>query len=147
MKLELVTLTGPKLQADVYEVILPAAGGAIAVYPRHMPLVTSLVPGVVTVRHKKSDTDEQRELFASNGGVAEITGGHVRILVDEAEHDSEIVESEARQALERAQTLKDQAKDSVELAHAQALVERQAVRLQVAQLRRHHHRHQRSAGI
>lgn len=142
MKLELVTLTGPKLQAEVYEVILPADEGNLAVYPHHMPLVTSLVPGVVTVRHKKSDTEDQREMFASNGGVAEITGNSIRILVDEAEHAEEIVEDEARQALQRAQTLKDQAKDSVELAHAQALVERQVVRLKVAELRRHRRRKQ-----
>lgn len=138
MKLELVTLTGPKLQADVYEVVLPTETGAIAVYPQHMPLVTNLVPGVVSVRHKRTDGDAQVEVFASNGGVAEVTGDTLRILVDEAEHADDIVEEEAKEALERARQLKAEAKNEVELEHAEFLIDRQAVRLKVAELRRRH---------
>jgi F-type H+-transporting ATPase subunit epsilon len=137
MTLELVTLSGPKLQAEVYEVILPTADGEIAVFPLHMPLVTNVIAGVVTVRHKKTDTDEHLDIFATNGGVAEVTGKAVRILVDEADRDDEIIESEAREALERAQKLKQEAKSSIELAQAQASIDRQAVRLKVAELHKH----------
>jgi F-type H+-transporting ATPase subunit epsilon len=137
MTLELVTLAGPKLQAEVYEVILPTADGEIAVFPQHMPLVTNVIPGVVTVRRKKTDSDEHLEIFASNGGVAEITGKAVRILVDEADREDEIIESEAREALERAKKLKQEAKSSIELAQAQASIDRQAVRLKVAELHKH----------
>src|SRR5258706_13722321 len=126
MKLELVTLTGPKLQADVYEVLLPTADGQIAVYLQHMPLVTTVIPGVITVRHKNTDTDEHLDIFATNGGVAEITGKVLRLLVDEADSGDEIVESEARAALERAQQLKQNAKDQVELARAEGMIDRQA---------------------
>jgi F-type H+-transporting ATPase subunit epsilon len=136
MKLELVTLTGPKLQTDVYEVILPTETGSIAVYPQHMPLVTTVVPGVVTVRRERADSDDQLEVFASNGGVAEITSSSVRILVDEADSADELVEEEVREALERARKLKEEAKDEVELERAEALIDRHAVRLKVAELRR-----------
>ncbi|HVI69529.1 MAG TPA: ATP synthase F1 subunit epsilon [Magnetospirillaceae bacterium] len=136
MKLEFVTLAGAKLQQDVYEVILPTADGNIAVFPQHMPLVTTLVAGVITVRHKKGDADDAREVFASNGGVAEITGKSVRILVDEADRAEDIVEHEAKEALAAAHTLKAEAKDEIELERAEALIDRQAVRLKVAELRR-----------
>ncbi len=136
MKLEFVTLAGAKLQQDIYEVILPTADGNIAVFPQHMPLVTTLVPGVITVRHKKGDADDAREVFASNGGVAEITGKAIRILVDEADHADDIVEKEAAEALAAAKKLKEEAKDEIELERAEALVDRQAVRLKVAELRR-----------
>ncbi len=135
MKLELVTLTGPKLQADVYEVILPTADGEIAVYYQHMPLVTTVIPGVITVRHKKTDTDEHLDIFATNGGVAEITGKTIRLLVDEADREDEIVEADARAALDRAKELKQNAKDQVELARAEGMIDRQAVRLKVAELK------------
>lgn len=135
MKLELVTLTGPKLQADVYEVILPTAEGEIAVYYQHMPLVTTVIPGVITVRHKKTDSDEHLDIFATNGGVAEITGKAIRLLVDEADREDEIVEADARAALERAKELKQNAKDQVELARAEGMIDRQAVRLKVAELK------------
>ena len=137
MQLQFVTLAGPKLQKDVYEVILPTADGSIAVYPNHMPLVTTLVPGIITVRHKKDDSDSARDVFASNGGVAEISGREVRILVDEADHADDIVEKEAEEALAAAKKLKEEAKDEIQLERAAALVDREAVRLKVAELRRH----------
>ena len=138
MKLELVTLTGLKFSEDVYEVTLPTSTGAISVFPNHMPLVTLAAPGVISVRRKATVSDDDREHFATNGGVIEIGNDYVRVLVDEADHADEIVESEARSALERAQTLREQAKDKVSLERAQALVDRHAVRLKVAELRRRH---------
>jgi len=55
MKLELVTLAGIKVDADVYEVMLPTAAGPIAVFPGHEPLVSVAVPGAIAVRFKKGD--------------------------------------------------------------------------------------------
>jgi len=140
MKLELVTLTGLKFQEDVYEVVLPTSTGEIAVFPNHMPLVTLATPGVISVRRKAGAPDADMDHFATNGGVIEIGNDFVRVLVDEADRDDEIVESEARAALERAQKMKDDAGDSVSLEKAQALVDRHAVRLKVAELRRRHRR-------
>lgn len=139
MKLELITLTGPKVQEDVYEVILPTATGNIAVFPGHMPLVTLAVSGVISVRRQKNDGDDQLEHFATYGGVIEIETHRVRVLVDEADHADDIIAETAHKALAEAQTLKAQAKDQLELDTAQALIDRQAVRLRVAELRRRRH--------
>ncbi len=136
MKLELITLTGPKVQEDVYEVILPTATGDIAVLPGHMPLVSLAVPGVITVRRHKADGDDKLEHYATNGGVIEVGKDRLRVLVDEADHADEIHEAGARQALEEARSLKERAKDKVELDQAQAMIDRHAVRLKVAELRR-----------
>jgi F-type H+-transporting ATPase subunit epsilon len=138
MKLELVTLTGLKFSEDVYEVILPTSTGTISVFPDHMPLVSLATPGVISVRKSRAIADADMEHFATNGGVIEIGNEYVRVLVDEADHADDIVESEAQSALERAQKLRDEAKDKVSLEHAQALVDRHAVRLKVAELRRRH---------
>jgi F-type H+-transporting ATPase subunit epsilon len=137
MKLELITLTGPKVQEDVYEVMLPTATGDITVLPGHMPLITLAVPGVIAIRRAKQDSDDQRELYATNGGLIEVSQKVLRVLVDEADHADDIHEEHAQKALEHARRLKEQAKDQVELDHAQALIDRQAVRLKVADLRRH----------
>jgi F0F1-type ATP synthase epsilon subunit len=71
--------------------------------------------------------------------VVEITGKEVRLLVDEADREDEIVEADARAALERAEELKENAKDQVELARAKGMIDRQAVRLKVAELKRRRH--------
>lgn len=138
MKLELVTLTGVKMDEEVYQVILPTASGEIGVYPGHEPLVTLAVPGVVRIQRKRESDDE--EVFAINGGLVEINQSLIRILVDEAESADEIVEAEAEAALERAKKLLSEAKDQVSVTEAQALLNRQAVRLKVAGLRRKHRR-------
>jgi F-type H+-transporting ATPase subunit epsilon len=135
---QLVALSGKKFDEDVYEVILPTLDGEIGVLQDHMPLVSVAKTGVITVRRNPKDTDAQREYFATNGGAIEVEANTLRVLVDEADHADDINEDEVQKALERAQKMKAEAKDQVSLEHAQQLVDRQAVRLQVAGLRRHH---------
>jgi F-type H+-transporting ATPase subunit epsilon len=140
MKLELVTLTSSKLSTEVYEVILPTASGQIAIFPGHEPLVTLLVPGALSVRLKSTDPDSALELFATSGGIVEITGDLVRVLADEAESGSEIIENEAQAAYQRAVKMREQAKDQIELEKAKELIDRHAVRLKVADLHRRRRR-------
>ena len=140
MQLQLITLLGVKVDQDVYEVVLPTSAGEIAIFPGHEPLVSLAVPGAIAVRHNKADEDSKLEYFAISGGVIEVSPKGVRVLVDEAEHGDDIVEAESRAALERAIKLRDNAKDQVELARAHEMVDRHAVRLKVAELRRRRHR-------
>jgi F-type H+-transporting ATPase subunit epsilon len=137
---QLVALSGKKFDEDVYEVILPTLDGEIGVLQDHMPLVSVAKPGVIVVKRTPKDTEAQREYFATNGGAIEVSDNILRVLVDEADHADEINEAEAQKALERAERLRAEAKDEVSLEHAQQLVDRQAVRLQVAGLRRRHKR-------
>jgi len=140
MKLELITLLGTKVDQEAYEVMLPTADGEIAVFPSHEPLVSIAVPGAIAVRYKKGDADDQLDYFAIGGGIIEVSPDKVRVLVDEADHGDDIIESESRAALERAIEMRDNAKDQVELEKAHQLVDRHAVRLKVADLRRRHRR-------
>lgn len=140
MNFQLVTLLGTKVDQDVYEVILPTAAGEIAVFPGHEPLVSLAVPGAIAVRTNKGDNDDKLDYYAVSGGVIEVSPESLRVLVDEADSSDEIVESESKAALERALKLKDSAKDQVELEKASQLVDRHAVRLKVADLRRRHRR-------
>lgn len=136
IRFELVTLNGTKFGEDVYEVVLPTADGYIAIFPNHMPLVSLATPGVISVRRKQGQDDESLEYFATNGGVIEVGQNVVRVLVDEADREDEINEAEVQKAFEHARSLAREAKDQISLQHAQSLVDRQAVRLQVAGLRR-----------
>lgn len=140
MKFQLVTLLGVKVDQDVYEVILPTADGEIAVFPGHEPLVSIATPGAIAVRYAKDDDDNKLQFFAVSGGVIEITYDSIRVLVDEADSEDDIVESEAKAALDRALKMKAEARDQVELEKASALVDRHAVRLKVADLRRRRRR-------
>lgn len=137
MKLQLVTLLGTKIDKDVYGVTLPTKAGEISVYDGHEPLITLAEPGIIAIRYQKNDIDEQVEYFATSGGVIEIDGDHIKVLVDEADHGDDIVESESKAALERAMKLREKAGSQMELEEASKLIDRHAVRLKVAGLRRH----------
>jgi F-type H+-transporting ATPase subunit epsilon len=137
---KLVALSGTKFDDDVYEVILPTLDGEIGVLQDHMPLVSVATNGAIAVRRDARDSDANREYFAINGGVVEVSNNTLSILVDEADHADDINEAEAEAAVERAKQLKSEAKDEVSLEHAQQLIDRHAVRLQVAGLKRRHQR-------
>jgi F-type H+-transporting ATPase subunit epsilon len=135
-----VALSGTKFDDEVYEVVLPTLDGEIGVLDHHMPLVSVADTGQVAVRRNPRDLDIQREYFAINGGAIEVADNVLRVLVDEADHAEDLNEAEIQKALERALKMKTEAKDQVSLEHAQAMVDRQSVRLQVAGLKRRHKR-------
>ncbi len=141
IRFELVTLDGIKFAHEVYEVRLPTPDGQIGVFPNHMPLVTVASPGIILVRPKESTPDDLMEVFATNGGVIEITDNTVRVLVDEADQADDINEKEAQEAHERAQKMKAEATDQLSLDEAQSLVDRTAVRIKVAELKRRRRKH------
>lgn len=136
MKLELITLDGVKIDNEVYEVLIPTPDGVIAIMPGHERIVTLAVNGVISIRHRKSDADDQMEHFATYGGMVAVSPTSIRILVDEADTADDIIEEEARAALERATKLRESVKDLAELEKAKAEIDRHAVRLKVAGLRR-----------
>lgn len=132
----LYSLDGVKFDGDVYEVTLPTLDGEIGVLPGHMPLVSVATNGVILVRRNASDRDDHREVFAISGGTVQVENDELRVLVDEADHADELNEQEVQKAYELAKKLKEEAKDQVSLQNAQSLMDRQAVRLQVAGLKR-----------
>ena len=140
MKFELVSLDGVKFSAEAYSIVLPTAAGQVTILQGHEPLLGVVVPGVVTVRRNREDPDHHLEHYATYGGVLEVGKDYARVLVDEATPGDEINEAEAEKAHQAALELRKSAKDQVELDKAQALVDRHAVRLQVAGLKRRHRR-------
>lgn len=140
MHLQLITLEGVSVDTDIYELIAPTEVGEIAVFPGHESLVTLAAPGALAVRFEKKDKDSELEYYAISGGVIEINPGEIRILVDEADRGDEITEAETKEALERAQKLKAEAKNQVDLEKASQLIDRSMVRLRVAELHRRRRR-------
>jgi len=136
LKFQIITLSGVKFDEEVFEVQLPTPEGQIGVFPNHMPLVSVAVPGLISVRHKASDPTSKMEYFATDGGVIEILDNTVRILADEAVHAEEVHEENAKKALIAAEEAYKNAKDRVSLDKAQAMIDRQAVRLNVAKYKR-----------
>ena len=140
MKVELVSLEGVRYQEDAYALMLNTLAGHITILPNHEPYMGVVLPGVISIRRHKDDPDSKLEHYAAQGGVLEVTPVGARVLVDEATHGDDISEAEAEKAHQEALALKQKATSQVELDKAQSLVDRQAVRLEVARIRRRHNR-------
>jgi F-type H+-transporting ATPase subunit epsilon len=136
---ELVSTTGTKFDDEAYEVLIPARGGTIAIFEDHMPLVTPADPGVVSVRRKASDKDDDMQSFAVNGGVMEMDGKNLRFIADDISAPEDISEKAAEDALARAEQLVADAGSQQALAEAHRLLHHSRAQLNVARMRRRRH--------
>lgn len=138
LKFELITPERLVLTEEVYEAILPTQDGQIAVLPGHIPLVTLLRPGVISLRFHKTDREDRLEHLAVSSGFAEVTGNSIKVMADTAERADELDELKIEQAKEAAKRQLAEAKDEVAYADALAHLEAELARLKVKNLRRRH---------
>jgi F-type H+-transporting ATPase subunit epsilon len=136
---QLVSTRGTKFDDDAYEILVPAQGGTIALFEDHMPLISSCQPGVISVRKKSSDSDDEMENFAVSGGVVQIDGKIVRFLSDEVDTTEEVSEAEAEAAHKRAEELMAGAENQVALHEAKRLLQHSSAKLHVARLKQRKH--------
>jgi F-type H+-transporting ATPase subunit epsilon len=136
---ELVSVDGTKFDEDAYEVLLPAQGGAIAVFEDHMPLISAAQPGMISVRRKASDKDNDMQHFAVNGGVLEVDGKNLRFIADDITTEDEVSEKAAEEALVLAEKMVSEAGTQTALAEAHRLLSHSRAQINLAQLKRRHH--------
>ena len=140
MNFQLISATGIKFDEPVYEVMVPTKDGTIAVYEDHMPLISTGAPGVLSIRKKQSDADQNMEHFAVYGGIMQVDGKNIRFVTDDVTTSDEVSEAEAKQALERAQQLIKSAESRTALHEARSIMLHHEARLHLAQIKSRHHR-------
>lgn len=129
--LEIVTAERTVLSDDVDQINAPGAAGRMGILPRHEPLLTTLIPGELTIIK-----NGERMPFAVSGGFMEVLPDRVTILADTAERADEIDEARADAARRRAEELIRERKTEQDMVMAEAQLRRALVRLRVARLRR-----------
>ncbi len=123
LELKIVTPDKTAYSEQVELVTLPGVEGQMGVYPQHVPLMTQMVPGEITVRKNGRDS-----FLAVGEGLVEITADHVSIVTDmaiEAEHIDEAKAEEARQRAEARlhEKLSDEEVASINAGMARALAQ------------------------
>ena len=126
IKFEIVTPERVVLREDIRQITLPTKMGEITVLPNHIPLVASLIPGVVHIKKK----DGQDEVISVSGGFLEVLKDKVVILADTAERAEEIDLARAEEGHRRAEELKKQARsgEKVNFTEINASLERELAR-------------------
>jgi F-type H+-transporting ATPase subunit epsilon len=133
LKLEIVTPDAKTFSDDVEMVTLPGVEGEMGVYPQHVPLMTQLVPGEITVRK-----DGQDVYLAVGGGFVEITAEKVAILTDMAIRSDQIDEAKAEEVRRQAEARLAENLDTEENARVRAALAQSLAQLHVK--RRHRHK-------
>ena len=94
-------------------VVLPGEAGELGIYPRHTLLITRIRPGSVRIR-VPGEPDEQLIFVA--GGILEVQPNVITVLADTAIRGRDLDEAKAREALQRAEEARRNAKDKEEIA-------------------------------
>jgi|SRR5690554_1087459 len=98
IKLEVVTPTRAVLSESVDEVVLPGSLGQLGILPGHLPLLTGLDVGVMTLRVGASE----RQFFIDRG-FAEILDDKISVLTQDCEGVSDIDIENARAEFQEAE--------------------------------------------
>jgi F-type H+-transporting ATPase subunit epsilon len=131
LKLEIVTPEAVTYSEDVDMVTLPGIEGELGIFPQHVPLMTQVVPGEISVRKAG------QEIFLAVGeGFVEILPDRVSILTDMAILADNIDEAKAEEARRRAEARLQQKVSAEEVAAAEAAIAKSAALVAVKRRQR-----------
>jgi F-type H+-transporting ATPase subunit epsilon len=131
LKLEIVTPEAKVYSEDVDMVTLPGSEGEMGIFPMHIPLMTQLAAGEVSVRKGGQDF-----FLAVGDGFVEVTGERVSILTDMAIKAENIDEALAEEARKRAEARLAEHIDDAEVALVNAALANALAQLKVKRHRR-----------
>jgi len=126
LRLEIVTPETKAYSEDVDMVTLPGSEGDLGVYPKHIPLLTTLKPGELRVLK-----DGQEKFLAVGEGFVEITGSSVSVLTDMALESSHIDEGAVEKAIESAKAAMKEDHAPEQMAAIQATLSKALAQLHV----------------
>ncbi len=106
---ELVSPERLELSTDVEMVVVPGVEGDFGVLPGHMPVISTIRPGVIYVFRDGKVSDR---IFVE-GGFAEVTQESCTVLAEHAKSVAEIDRDKAAQAAQDAKEDAEDAKDDI----------------------------------
>lgn len=117
MHVEVVSSEQQIYSGEAEFLVAPALEGEIGVYPRHVPLLTRIKPGVLrlTVPGSKDEV-----LVAVSGGLLEVQPTHITVLADTAIRGEDLDEARANEAKRAAEDALKHATDDLDTAKAHA---------------------------
>ncbi|MGG1314781.1 MULTISPECIES: F0F1 ATP synthase subunit epsilon [Cohnella] len=127
LRLDIVTPERKIYEQDVDMVIVQGVEGELGILPNHIPLVSPLK--IAVARVKKGN---QEEWIAVHGGFVEVRKDKVVILAEAAEVGSDIDQSRALQAKERAERRLANKQEQYDVKRAELALQRAMTRLQAA---------------
>ncbi len=129
IQFKIVTPAGVMFESPIDALTLPTIEGQITVLPNHIPLMSLLQPGEMTIVK-----DGTQAHFAISRGILEVgADSHVAVLSDTADRAQDIDLLEAERARERAEEMlkEKEALNEIEFSRVQAALDRELARIKV----------------
>jgi F-type H+-transporting ATPase subunit epsilon len=120
-----------KIEAE--EVTLTSTSGVITILPGHIPLISSIKAGELSI--KKDGLSTPFAVFKGVVHVKEISSGttEIVVLVDRSEKAEEIDLSRAEESYTRAKTAMEEERESdIDFARFEGLIEKELNRIRVS---------------
>ena len=134
LHLEIVTAERLVLSDDVDQVNAPTKDGRVGILPRHMPLITVLTEGELSIIKNGVRTE-----FAVFGGFMIVLPDRVTILADSCDRSDEIDLDRAEEARQRAEERIAQRKSDQDMIQAEAELRRAMMQIRIAQTKRNNY--------
>ncbi len=136
IKFKVVTPERTVFQDEIDQVTLPTTDGEVTVLPNHMPYITVLGSGEISLKK-----EGQESILAVSGGFVELNKNEMVVLADMAERAEEIDLQMAEDAKKRAEESMKQkiTMDESEYALVAAAIEKESARIKVA--KKHYSKH------
>jgi F-type H+-transporting ATPase subunit epsilon len=104
------------LLSDRYEmVVVPGGDGDFAVMPGHVPIMSTLRPGVIEI----FEADRSIDRIFVNGGFAEVSNDRLVVLAEEAIATADLDRAQVEQWVQNAREDIEDAKDDEQLRKSQ----------------------------
>jgi F-type H+-transporting ATPase subunit epsilon len=123
--LSLITPETTAFTGEAVSVSVPTTMGELTILPGHIPLISTLAPGMMVVRNKDGE-----QFFAVSRGVVEVSSTDIRVLSDIADRVDSLDEQAIEEARKRAEALMQEKRGDAEgFAEATAILDREIARL------------------
>ena len=117
MRVEIVSNEQNIYSGEAKFVVVPTQTGELGIYPRHMPSMNLVRPGVVRITVPNQD---QEVLLAVSGGLLEVRPDKLTILAEVAVRSEEMDQARAEEARKNAEERLKSATDAKSTAAAEA---------------------------
>ena len=117
MQVEIVSNEQNIYSGEAKFVVVPTQTGELGIYPRHMPIMNLVRPGVVRIT---VPNQEQEVLLAVSGGLLEVRPDKLTILAEVAVRSEEMDQARAEEARKNAEERLKSATDAKSTAAAEA---------------------------
>ncbi|MFH1326241.1 MAG: ATP synthase F1 subunit epsilon [Candidatus Falkowbacteria bacterium] len=131
---EIVTPEKVVLKQEVLQISVPTKIGEITILPNHIPLISTLQPGVIEIK----TVDNKIETMAVSGGFIEVLPDKVVVLADTAERAADIDEARAEEARKRAIESMEKKEEQIDFTAVQAKMAKELSRLRAVKRYKHH---------